>query len=455
MGRLFGTDGVRGVANSELTPELAFSLGRAGAYALTKENNHRPQIIVGMDTRVSSGMLEAALAAGMCSMGAKVFHAGVIPTPGIAYLVRKYQLDAGVVISASHNPMQDNGIKFFNREGYKLPDQIEEEIERIIESNLENLPRPVGDQVGIRVNAEKSLEDYVSFLKSTFIDEENPALNLEGLKIAVDCANGATYKAAPLVLRQLGADVHPIFFEPDGVNINRGCGSTHIGPLASFVKERAMDIGIALDGDGDRVACVDENGMILDGDQIMSICGWSMKKRGKLKKDTIVATVMSNMGFFMLEKEKGIHIEKTAVGDRYVLERMLELGCNLGGEQSGHVIFLEHNTTGDGLLTALQLLKNMREKDVPLSKLNAVMEVLPQSLRNARVSPEKKESYLENEEIRLEIEALEAKYSGSGRLLIRPSGTEALIRVMIEGRNPQEIDADAKRMVQILEERLG
>ncbi|MDR2752398.1 MAG: phosphoglucosamine mutase, partial [Clostridiales bacterium] len=319
--KLFGTDGVRGLANAQLAPELAFKLGRAGAYALTQEFSHAPRILVGMDTRVSGRMLEAALNAGACSVGAKIFRAGVLPTPGIAYLVRKYNMDAGVVLSASHNSMEDNGIKFFSREGMKLPDAMEEEIEALIEEGLDKLPRPTGTAIGTIEEADQALEDYVEFLAGTFTDEG--PLDLKGLKVAIDCANGAGSKAGPALLKRLGAEVSPIFDSPDGTNINKGCGSTHIEALCEYVKANGQDIGIALDGDGDRLICVDETGKIVDGDQIMSICGVRLKERGKLKKDTLVATVMSNLGLSALERERGIHIEKTGVGDRYVLERML------------------------------------------------------------------------------------------------------------------------------------
>ncbi|MDR3238977.1 MAG: phosphoglucosamine mutase [Clostridiales bacterium] len=449
MGKLFGTDGVRGIANRELTPELAFQLGRAGAYALTKEMRHVPKIIVGLDTRISGGMLEAALTAGMCSMGARVFHAGVIPTPGIAYLVRQYALDAGVMISASHNPMQDNGIKFFNRAGYKLKDELENEIENLIESGLESLPSPTGAQVGVCENRAEAVADYEAFLKST-VD----GLDLSGMKVAVDCANGATYQTAPKTLQDLGADVFPLFNEPDGLNINLNCGSTHMESLVDFVKKHHMDIGLALDGDGDRLLCVDEKGAVLDGDQIISICAQQLKNMGKLKKNAIAVTVMSNMGLLLLER-KGFLVEKTDVGDRYVLENMLKNGYNLGGEQSGHIIFLDYNTTGDGMITALQLLRMMKEQNAPLSALNTVMEVMPQSLVNARVNSENKSHYMSTPKIQKMIQSLEEKYADEGRVFIRPSGTEPVIRVMIEGRGAAEIEKDAREMAALLEECLN
>jgi phosphoglucosamine mutase len=443
---MFGTDGVRGAANVDLTPEKAYALGRAGAYVLTKTNHHAPQIIVGTDTRISKDMLQSALTAGMCSMGARVYPAGVLPTPGIAYLVRKYKLDAGVVISASHNAFQDNGIKFFNKEGYKLPDVIEDEIEYLCVNALDTLPRAAGYDAGYITPCESALTDYVEFLKSTV-----PDLSLRGLKISVDCANGATYKAGPMLFAGLGADVLPIHNNPNGFNINDKCGSTHTDSLREHVLVTKSDAGFALDGDGDRLMCVDDKGNILDGDQIMAICGWYKKRRGELVNNTIVSTVMSNLGFFRMAKEKGINIEKTAVGDRYVLERMLLTNSTMGGEQSGHVIFLEHNTTGDGLITALQILKVMREEDVPLSELNKVMEVMPQITYNAIVDNVKKSEYLSHPVIKAEIDALEEKYKDDGRVLIRASGTEAKIRVMIEGRDTAMIREDAERVGKLLE----
>lgn len=446
---LFGTDGVRGVANTELTPELAFNLGRAGAYVLTKDKKHSANIIVGVDTRVSCDMLESALVAGICSVGAHVVLVGVIPTPGIAHLIREYNMDAGVMISASHNPVKDNGIKFFNSDGYKLPDSLENEIENIIIGGLENLPRPIGENLGTKKIKDTALEDYIKFLKSTV-----KGLSLEGLKIAVDCANGATYKSAPLVLSSLGAEVLPIHNIPNGVNINKNCGSTYMEFLVEYVKQNNLDIGIAYDGDGDRCLVVDENGKILDGDEIMSICGNYLKDENLLKNDTIVATVMSNLGFFLMGKEKGIKIKKTDVGDRYVLESMLEEGYNFGGEQSGHIIFLDYNTTGDGILTSLQLLKIMKLTGKKLSELNVQMKVMPQVLVNAKVSNAKKHSYSLNEQINEEISNLEKKFEGKGRVLIRPSGTEPLIRVMIEGENEEIIRQEANKIAKLLEKLL-
>lgn len=450
MGRLFGTDGVRGVANSELTAELAYRLGQAGAYVLTAETKHTPKILVGMDTRISGDMLESALVAGICSVGAEAICLGVIPTPAVAYLTRLYNADAGVVISASHNPFEFNGIKFFNSNGYKLPDAIEEKIETLLLDNKAGeLPKPTGKGVGIKSTKETAHDDYITFSKSTIKGD------LKGLKVAIDCANGAAYQVAPMALFDLGAEVSVINNEPDGVNINHGCGSTHIGELQQFVKDTGADIGLAFDGDADRVLAVDENGNLVDGDQIMAIIGLKLKEEGKLAENTIVATVMSNLGFDIMAKREGLTIAKTKVGDRYVLEEMLNKGYILGGEQSGHVIFLEHNTTGDGLTTALQLLYVLKSSGKKMSELASVMQVLPQVLRNAKVSNTNKHKYLEDEVIARMCKELEDEFHGEGRVLIRPSGTEPLVRVMIEGKDQEYINSRAVELARVIEERLG
>ena len=347
---MFGTDGVRGVAGSELTIELATQLGQAGAYVLTKEQEHQPTIIVGCDTRISGGMLASALMAGICSVGANAIYVGVVPTPAIAYLTRKHKVDAGVVISASHNPMEFNGIKFFNGDGYKLSDALEDEIEALIHSNMDGVTLPTGSGVG-RIDYRFDLRDeYVEFMKKCV------PVDLKGLKIVVDCAEGASYYTSVRTLEDLGANLIPIHITPDGTNINANCGSTHMDELQARVVYEKADLGIAFDGDADRMLAVDENGKMVDGDQLMAICGNYMKEKGTLKKNTIVVTVMTNLGFTLMGEEKGIHVEKTRVGDRYVLENMLQNGYNIGGEQSGHIIFLDDNTTGDGLLSALHLL---------------------------------------------------------------------------------------------------
>lgn len=444
MARMFGTDGVRGIAGTELSIELAMKLGQAGAYVLTKEKSHQPTIIVGCDTRISGGMLANALMAGICSVGANAIYVGVAPTPAIAYLTRKHKVDAGVVISASHNPMEFNGIKFFNGEGYKLSDDLEDEIEALIKNNMKDIVFPIGPGIGKVEYRFDIIDEYVAFEKKTV------PVDLSKLKIVIDCAEGASSYTSVKTLEELGADLISIHTEPDGTNINANCGSTHMSELKARVVSEKADIGIAFDGDADRMLAVDEHGKMVDGDEIMAICGNYLKSKGKLAKDTIVVTVMTNLGFSLMGEREGIHVEKTKVGDRYVLENMLENGYNLGGEQSGHVIFLDDNTTGDGLLSALHLLQVMVETKKPLSELAAVMEVLPQALVNAKVPNHKKESYMEYTEIAEAIEALEQKFAGEGRVLIRPSGTEPLVRVMIEGKNQQEIDEEAKKLAKLI-----
>jgi len=441
---MFGTDGVRGVAGTELTIELATKLGMAGAYVLTKEQEHQPTIIVGCDTRISGGMLANALMAGICSVGANAIYAGVVPTPAIAYLTRKHKVDAGVVISASHNPMEFNGIKFFNGEGYKLSDELEDEIESFIRNNMKDVPMPTGSGIGKIEYRFDIQEEYISFMK------KKVPVDLSGLKIVVDCAEGAAYYTSVKTLQDLGANLVAIHTEPDGTNINSNCGSTHMSELQARVVYEKADIGIAFDGDADRMLAVDEQGKLVDGDQIMAIIGNHMKKQGKLKEDTIVVTVMTNLGFSLMGQREGIHIEKTKVGDRYVLENMLENGYNLGGEQSGHIIFLDDNTTGDGLLSALHLLKVMVDTGEKLSALASIMEVLPQALVNAKVPNHKKEHYMDYGEIAEAIQELEKKFDGEGRVLIRPSGTEPLVRVMIEGKDQEMIDKEAKSLASLI-----
>jgi len=450
MGRLFGTDGVRGVANVELTADLAFRLGQAGAYVLAGEKQHTPKILVGKDTRLSCDMLEAALTAGICSVGAEVISLGIIPTPAVAYLTRLYNADAGVVISASHNPFEFNGIKFINSQGYKLSDEIEEKIESIILDGSVKISPCEPDKIGRRTVCDTALTDYVDFAKSTINTD------LKGLRILVDCANGASYRTAPETLRQLGAEVRVINDSPDGKNINAGCGSTHMAQIQGIIAEEGKyDIGLAFDGDADRVLAVDENGCLVDGDQIMTIIGLDLKEQNKLKDDTIVVTVMSNMGFDIMARRENINIVKTAVGDRYVLEKMLENGYVLGGEQSGHVILLEHNTTGDGLITALQLLAVLKKTGRKLSELASQMQVLPQVLLNARVTNENKKKIKEDSYIQELCRQIEEEMNGEGRILIRPSGTEPLVRVMLEGKDPDYIADKAAELVRIIEERLS
>lgn len=444
MSRMFGTDGVRGVAGTELTIELAMKLGQAGAYVLTKKKAHQPTIIVGCDTRISGGMLANALMAGICSVGANAIYAGVLPTPAIAYLTRKHKVDAGVVISASHNPMEFNGIKFFNGEGYKLSDQLEDEIEAYISNQMRGVPVRTGPAVGKIKYRFDIREEYISFMKRTV------PVDLSGLKIVVDCAEGASHDTSVRTLLDLGANLVAIHTQPDGTNINANCGSTHMSELKARVVYEKADIGIAFDGDADRMLAVDEMGNMVDGDQIMAIIGNHMKRQGKLKQDTIVVTVMTNLGFTLMGEREGLHIEKTKVGDRYVLEHMLEHGYNLGGEQSGHIIFLDDNTTGDGLLSALQLLKVMTDTGSKLSELAEIMEVLPQALVNAKVPNHKKEHYMDYAEIAEAVKSLEEKFNGEGRVLIRPSGTEPMVRVMIEGKDQVVIEQEAKKLAELI-----
>ena len=445
MGRLFGTDGVRGVANEELTPMLAMQLGQAGAYVLTRENAHKPTIMVGCDTRISGDMLANALMAGACSVGANVVYVGVVPTPAVAYLTRKYKVDAGVVISASHNPVEFNGIKFFDGNGYKLPDALEDEIDELIKNGMKGIKFPTGSSVGKIKYRTDAREEYINHSMKAV------PVSLEGMKIVVDCAEGASFYTSVETLKELGATVVAIHNNPDGTNINANCGSTHMEELMARVVYEKANVGLAFDGDADRLLAVDENGKQVDGDQIMAIVGNHMKNKGTLKDNTIVATVMSNLGFFLMGKEYDIKMEQTKVGDRYVLERMKEIGANLGGEQSGHIIFLDENTTGDGLLSALHLLEVLVETGKPLSELASIMEVLPQALVNARVPNHKKESYMEYPEIAEAIDALSEKFAGEGRVLIRPSGTEPMVRVMIEGKDQEQIEIEAKKLADLIQ----
>ena len=449
MGKLFGTDGIRGVANTELTADLAFRTGQAGAYVLTKHTSHRPRILIGKDTRKSGDMLEAALTAGLCSMGAKVIPLGVIPTPAVAYLTRAYKADAGVVISASHNPCEYNGIKFFNCDGYKLSDGIEDEIEEYIlgEKKIEDLP--THGKIGYVSANHNAIEDYVSFAIST-VD-----CRLDGMKVAIDCANGAAYQTAFKALNKLGANVEAIHNTPDGVNINDKCGSTHLESLRAYVTSIGADVGIAFDGDADRMLAVDEKGYIIDGDQVMAACANFMRTSGTLKQNTLVATVMSNLGLFIAGEKMGISIPRTKVGDRYVLEEMLAKGYNIGGEQSGHIIFLDYNTTGDGLVSALQFLSVLKKTGMKASEAASIVQVMPQVLKNATVKLENKDKYMENEEIAAACNALEDEFAGEGRVLIRPSGTEPLVRVMIEGKDIDYITKKATELADMIERILG
>ncbi len=448
MGRLFGTDGVRGIANEKLSCELAFKLGQAGAYVLTS-SVHKARILIGRDTRISGDMLESALVAGICSVGAEAVVAGVIPTSGVAFLTRDYGADAGIVISASHNAAEYNGIKFFSADGKKLPDEIEDRIEAIILDGSETMEHKTGVNVGRRVGALNALAEYKEFLLGA------TDTNLRGLKIVLDCAHGAASVVGPRAFQELGATVVPYYNTPDGTNINDNCGSTHPQKLTQLVTELGADMGFAFDGDADRLIAVDEHGVVVDGDQIMAICAIDLKKRGMLKKDTLVCTVMSNLGLDIAMEQQGIRTVKTKVGDRYVLEEMLRSGYSLGGEQSGHIIFLDQTPTGDGILSGIQLASVVMRSGRPLSRLAGKISILPQVLVNARVKDEYKDHILEDEQVKARMQALESQFHGKGRVLIRPSGTEPLVRVMIEGQNKQEIERQAVEMAALIESRLA
>ena len=448
MRKYFGTDGVRGVANKELTCDLAYKLGRAGGYVLTN-NEYKVKVVVGKDTRQSGDMLEAALIAGLMSVGCDVITVGVIPTPGVAYLTRKYGAECGVVISASHNPMEDNGIKFFNKDGFKLDDEIELKIEEYID-NMEKIAyNPIGNEVGVRIHKHTAAQDYVDYLKS-IVDTD-----LTGLKVVLDCANGAAYKVAPEVFRELGAEVIAMNVTPDGENINHKCGSTHPEGLQKAVVEHNADLGLAYDGDADRLIAVDETGTIVDGDHIMILGAVYLKKQNKLANDTLVVTTMSNIGLHAAAKEYGIDLAITDVGDRYVIEEMKKSGHNLGGEQSGHMIFLDYNTTGDGTLSSLIVSKIVKEEGKTLSEQSALMTTYPQVLINVEVRNEVKNKFMENDEIRAEIERLEKLMNGTGRVLIRPSGTQPLVRVMLEGKDEGQIRELAQGLADLIKEKLA
>ncbi len=447
MGKLFGTDGVRGIANKDLTPELAFKLGCAGGYILG--NNKRGKVVVGRDTRISGDMLEAALTAGLCSVGIDVVSVGVVPTPAISYLTREDNYLGGVVISASHNPAEYNGIKFFASTGYKLNEEIEEEKERLVFANLEKKKKKIGKDVGTKIVDNNAKEKYIEFLKSTI------TVDLKGVKIAMDCGHGAASDIAPRLMKELGAEVIAINTEPDGLNINLNCGSTNADMIQNLVKKTKADIGLSFDGDADRLIAVDNEGILLDGDHIIAISGTYLKEKNRLNKSTVVGTVMTNMGLDDYLRTIDIEIKKTNVGDKYVLEEMVNNNYVLGGEQSGHIIFLEYNTTGDGILTGLQLMQVMLEKNKKLSELNNLVTNYPQTLINARVKEELKRNYMDNEEIKEEIKKIEELFHGEGRVLIRPSGTEPLVRVMIESKDGKNIEEIAQNLADFIEERLG
>ncbi|MBE6600725.1 MAG: phosphoglucosamine mutase [Ruminococcaceae bacterium] len=449
MGRLFGTDGVRGVANSELTCTRAFDIGRAAAAVLTEGCRRRPVFVIGGDTRASTAMLSAASASGLCSVGADVIDIGVVPTPAVAFLIGKLKADAGIMITASHNPYEYNGIKIFGGDGRKLPDLLEDRIESIVLDGVTVPPTPDGNGVGRIVHDATAVKSYIDHVKGTVM------YSLDGLSIAVDCSNGSASVTAEVLFTSLGANVHMIAAEPDGVNVNENCGSTHIENLANTVKNGNFDCGIAFDGDADRCLCVDENGELVDGDRIMAICALDLSERGRLNKNTVVGTVMSNLGFVRFCEDNGLRFIATKVGDRFVLEEMLLEDYSFGGEQSGHIIFKDFATTGDGQLTAVQLLSLMRRTGKRLSELASVMEVYPQTSKNVTVTPEGKLMFYTDRDIAAAMQEAKDELGQDGRIVVRPSGTEPLIRVMAEGMDMDKIKDIVSRVAGVIEERIG
>ncbi len=453
MRKYFGTDGIRRIANTELTPELVYKVAKAGAYVLSKHVNHAPTILIGMDTRISGTLIESAMTAGFLSYGANVKLLGVIPTPGVAYLTKKLKADAGVVISASHNTYEFNGVKYFSNKGMKIPDEIEEEIEEIMDSNKLNELTAVNDKIGVSEIRRDLLDEYLYFFRKNF-EEDFENLDKSNFVVAIDTANGATSVIAEKVFTALGIKHYILNNTPNGTNINENCGSTHLDVIKKYVVENHCNLGIAYDGDGDRCLAVDENGNVIDGDKILAIMSKYMEKEDTLMRNTVVATVMSNLGLKKYAKENNINLIQTKVGDRYVLEEMLKNGYNLGGEQSGHIIFLDYNPTGDGILTSLMLIKVMLEKNVSASKLCSIINIYPQVLINAKVSSDKKYDYDKDEEILQKIKILEEEFKDNGRVLIRPSGTEPLVRVMIEGENKEYITKKAEELAKFIENKL-
>ena len=452
MRKYFGTDGIRRIANTELSPELVYKVAKAGAYVLSKHTDKTPTILIGRDTRLSGTLIESAMVAGFLSYGANVKLLGVMPTPAVAYLTRKLQADASVVISASHNTFEFNGIKYFSNKGMKIPDELEEEIEETMESGkLEELTA-VKDKIGVSEVRSDLLDEYIYFFRKNF-DDNIEKYNKPDFRVAIDTANGATYKASELIFNLLGINHEIINNNPNGININENCGSTHLESLKQYVIKNKMSLGIAYDGDGDRCLAIDENGEEIDGDKILAILSKYLKEKGKLSKDTIVATVMSNLGLNKYAEKNGLNLIQTKVGDRYVLEEMLKSGYNLGGEQSGHVILLDYNPTGDGILTSLMLIQAILESGKKASELGNIVQKYPQVLINAKVDSNKKYDYEKNSEIKTAIEKLEKEFSGNGRVLIRPSGTEPLVRVMIEGKDIKIIEEKAKKLAKLIEEK--
>ncbi len=453
MRKYFGTDGIRRIANTELTPELVYKVAKAGAYVLSKHTDHRPTILIGRDTRISGTLIESAMLSGFLSYGANVKLLGVIPTPAVAYLTRKLNADASVVISASHNTYEFNGIKYFSNKGMKIPDALEEEIEEVMESGKLDELKAVNDKIGVSEYCLDLIDEYVYFFRKNFDDNIEKYLR-DDFIVGLDTANGATSVVAEKVFKALGIKYKIINNNPNGININENCGSTHLEGLKKFVKENKLSLGVAYDGDGDRCLAVDENGNEIDGDKLLAIISNTLRKKGKLNKDTIVATVMSNLGLNKYAKNNGLNLIQTKVGDRYVLEEMLKNGYNLGGEQSGHVILLDYNPTGDGILTSLMLIQSILEENKKASELSETIKLYPQVLINAKVDANKKYDYEKDEEIKLAIENLQKEFAGNGRVLIRPSGTEPLVRVMIEGEDQQYITKKAGEVAALIEKKL-
>lgn len=454
MRKYFGTDGIRRIANTELSPELVYKVAKAGAYVLSKHTDHAPTILIGRDTRISGSLIESAMVAGFLSYGANVKILGVMPTPAVAYLTRRFKADASVVISASHNTYEFNGVKYFSNKGMKIPDELEEEIEEVMDSGKIDELTAVNDKIGVSEIRTDLLEEYVYFFRKNF-EEELENLDKEKFVIAVDTANGSTSVVADKVFTVLGIKHHIINDSPNGININEGCGSTHLEMLKQYVIDKKCNLGIAYDGDGDRCLAVDENGNEIDGDKIIAIISQYLKSKEKLNKDTIVATVMSNLGLNKYAKQNGLTFVQTKVGDRYVLEEMLKNGYNLGGEQSGHVICLDYNPTGDGILTSLMIIKAILEQGKKASEVASIMKAYPQVLINAKVLSDKKYDFDKDEEIKSAIEKLNKEFDGNGRVLIRASGTEPLVRVMIEGENQEYIKAKAEKLAKLIEKKLS
>ena len=453
MRKYFGTDGIRRIANTELTPELVYKVAKAGAYVLSKHTDHTPTILIGRDTRISGTLIESAMTAGFLSYGANVKLLGVLPTPAVAYLTRKLKADASVVISASHNTFEFNGIKFFSNKGTKIPDSLEEEIEEVMDSGKLDELTAKNEKIGISEYSLDLVNEYIYFFRKNFDDNIEKHLK-DDFEVAIDTGNGATYAVAERIFKELGIKHRIINNNPDGININENCGSTHLEGLKKFVVENKMSLGIAYDGDGDRCLAIDENGNEIDGDKLLAIISSNLRKKGKLNKDTIVATVMSNLGLNKYTEKNGLQLIQTKVGDRYVLEEMLKEGYNLGGEQSGHVILLDYNPTGDGILTSLMLIQTMLEENKKASELASIIKLYPQVLINAKVNSDKKYDYEKDEDIKKAISEVEKEFAGNGRVLIRPSGTEPLVRVMIEGEDQKYITKRAEEIANLIEKKL-